>query len=193
MFRPYSHSQLYSALAIALPLAAATGTPAMAGDERAAAILKFIQKPQANNPVLSRMVGRWRGEGILKGSRMLPEQDVECKLSAEMIMDSKLLRQKVKCSGLLMSFKQTTYLGYDEARGSFIGMAFGNLGPEKAALEGTGDVNGLNLTVSYRKPGKKKLKRNSLKIRVGDRQMSSLMTKISARPYRILDVAYVRR
>jgi hypothetical protein len=192
MFRQYSHLPLLTALAFALPLAVATGN-ATAGDERAGAILKYFKQPQANNPVLSRMVGRWRGEGILKGSRMLPEQDVVCKLSAEMIMDNKLLRQKVKCNGILISFKQTTYLGFDEGRGSFLGMAFGNLGPDTAALEGTGDVNGLNLTVSYRKAGKKKLKRNSLKIRVGDQQMSSLMTKISSRPYRILDVAYYRR
>ena len=184
----YSRACLLAALAFILPLSAAT-----AADERAAAILKFLKQPQANNPVLSRMVGRWRGDGLLKGSRMLPEQDVECKLSAEMIMGDKLLRQKVKCSGLLMSFKQITYLGFDAARGSFIGMAFGNLGPEKAALEGTGNVNGLDLTVSYRKAGKKKLKRNSLKISIGDRQMSSLMTRISSRPYRILDVAYYRR
>lgn len=184
---PLSFAVLFVAM-FALPAAG----PAIA-DQVSASIVSKMKNPDKLNPHLAQLVGTWKGKGRIRPARRFPRAKVKCKMSATWLEGGRVIKQAMKCKSMLITVKRTSYIAYDKGTGRYVGRDFGNLGPDNVTISGTRSGNQFDLSLSYFKPGSPNKKRNRLVINSnGASTMSTVMTKISNRPYEIMNVVYRR-
>ncbi len=168
-------------------------TPVKA-DAVSAAIVSQMKSPDLFNPDLGKLVGNWKGKGKLRPARRFPKSSVKCRLSAKWIEGGRVIKQDMKCKSLFMNIKRTTYIAYDKATKRYVGKDFGNMGPDNVTLSGTGSGGNFNLLMAHRKPGSGKIVHNSLVIKsLGKSAIRTTMTKVSSRPYEVMNVRYKRQ
>lgn len=179
----------------ALPLAAfalASATPAIA-DSVSARIISKMKSPAAHHPSLIPLIGEWKGKGKMRPSRRSPRSKVRCSMSAIWVEGGRMIKQSMKCKSFLISISRTSYIAFDKATGRYVGMDFGNMGPDNVNFTGTGNGKKFDMAMTHYKPGDPQPKNNRLIISTdGASTMSTVLTKVSRRPYEILNITYRR-
>ncbi len=179
----------------ALPLAAftlSTASPALA-DNVSARIISQMKSPAKLHPALAQLIGDWKGKGRLRPARRFPKSKVKCTMNATWVEGGRVVKQSMTCKSFLMSIKRTSYIAYDKATGRYVGMDFGNVGPDNVTFSGTGNGKRFDMAMTHYKPGDPKPKNNKLVINTnGSTSMSTVLSKVSSRPYEILNVTYSR-
>ncbi|PLX45322.1 MAG: hypothetical protein C0605_01160 [Hyphomicrobiales bacterium] len=170
------------------------GTPGpAAADQVSAKIVAGMKSPDKMNRDLAQLIGEWEGKGKIRPARSFPRAKVKCTMNAVWLEGGRVIKQSMRCKSLLMRVNRTSYIAYDKATGRYVGRDFGNLGPDNVAISGTGTGNRFDMSTTYYKSGSDKPKHNRLVIRTGDGgTMSTVLTKVSSRPYEIMNVVYRR-
>ena len=168
-------------------------SPAMA-DQISARIISKMKSPDKLNPALSQLVGKWKGKGRFRPSRNFPRSKVKCRMSADWIEGGRVVRQSMNCKGLLISIKRTSYIAYDRATRRYVGMDFGNMGPDNVSFSGTGNGSRFDMAMTHYNSGDPNPKHHRMVISVnGTTSLSTVMSKVSRRPYEIINVVYKRQ
>ncbi len=182
----------FAVIALFLPLALGANT-AHAADPAAMALLKQMQAPDVKNAQLSILVGNWKGRGTVRPSRKFSNMKVKCNLNNSWVLGGKILKQTMRCKSFLMSVQRTTYMGFDKAKGQIVGRSYGNVGPNNASITGNARNGNFDLVMVHRKKNGSGTVQNRLLTSMNSaNSMSSVMSKISRRPYDVMRIEYRR-
>lgn len=183
-----------AAAALALPALPVLLLPAPAmADAVSAKIVSRMKNPDAYNAHLAKLVGKWKGKGKMRPTRSLPKSSVKCSMNADWVEGGRVVKQSMTCKSFLLKVRRTSYIAYDKATRRYVGMDFGNMGPDNVTISGTGNGGRFDMNMVHYDKDSRNPKQNRLVITAnGAGAMHTVMTKVSKRPYEVMNVQYHR-
>ena len=133
---------LFTGVILAALVVAGSSPSAIAASEDSA--LKQLQSPVTSDTTLGKLIGKWRGEGVVRQSSDGGEEPVKCQLNTNWTAGNKLMNMMLICRGIDYRFTATSFIGRsgNVYRGSLNSSVNG-----EANVAGRRSGNGLNFNM----------------------------------------------